>query len=72
MSSIVHLQVGQCGNQIGTKFWEIVSDEHGVDPSGFCRIPDPGNSDGRLEKIDVYYSYAGGARYHNLLFPKIT
>lgn len=25
---------GQCGNQIGAKFWEIISDEHGVDPTG--------------------------------------
>ena len=26
---IVHIQAGQCGNQIGAKFWEIISDEHG-------------------------------------------
>ena len=29
-----HFQAGQCGNQIGAKFWEIISDEHGIDPSG--------------------------------------
>ena len=29
MREIVHLQAGQCGNQIGAKFWEIISDEHG-------------------------------------------
>ena len=23
-------QAGQCGNQIGAKFWEIISDEHGM------------------------------------------
>ena len=34
MREIVHLQVGQCGNQVGTKFWEIISDEHGIDPNG--------------------------------------
>lgn len=28
----MHIQVGQCGNQIGSKFWEVISDEHGVDP----------------------------------------
>merc|ERR1712015_418157 len=33
MREIVHLQAGQCGNQIGAKFWEIISDEHGVDPT---------------------------------------
>ena len=34
MREIVHIQGGQCGNQIGAKFWEVVSDEHGVDPTG--------------------------------------
>ena len=29
---IVHIQCGQCGNQIGAKFWEIISDEHVVIP----------------------------------------
>ncbi|OXB72211.1 UNVERIFIED_CONTAM: hypothetical protein H355_014952 [Colinus virginianus] len=32
MREIVHIQAGQCGNQIGAKFWEVISDEHGVDP----------------------------------------
>ena len=30
MREIVHVQAGQCGNQIGAKFWEIISDEHGA------------------------------------------
>lgn len=34
MREIVHIQAGQCGNQIGAKFWETVSDEHGVSPTG--------------------------------------
>ena len=34
MREIVHIQAGQCGNQIGAKFWEIISDEHGIDPVG--------------------------------------
>ena len=25
---IIHVQVGQCGNQIGAKFWETISKEH--------------------------------------------
>jgi hypothetical protein len=37
MREIVHLQVGQCGNQVGTKFWEMISDEHGIDPNGEFR-----------------------------------
>jgi len=30
MREIVHLQAGQCGNQIGAKFWEVrsVIDDH--------------------------------------------
>jgi hypothetical protein len=34
MREIVHIQGGQCGNQIGAKFWEVMSDEHGIDPTG--------------------------------------
>uniref|UniRef100_A0A2K5BZK2 Tubulin/FtsZ GTPase domain-containing protein n=1 Tax=Aotus nancymaae TaxID=37293 RepID=A0A2K5BZK2_AOTNA len=34
MREIVHIQAGQCGNQIGAKFWEVISDEHGIDPTG--------------------------------------
>jgi tubulin beta len=30
MREIVHVQVGQCGNQVGAKFWEVVSEEHGM------------------------------------------
>jgi hypothetical protein len=30
MREIVCIQAGQCGNQIGSKFWEVISDEHGV------------------------------------------
>merc|ERR1712209_103400 len=32
MREIVHMQAGQCGNQIGAKFWEIISDEHELIP----------------------------------------
>ena len=48
---IVHLQAGQCGNQIGSKFWEIVSDEHGLHPDGTYN----GDSDLQLERIEVKY-----------------
>ncbi|KOO32006.1 phosphoglycerate bisphosphoglycerate mutase family protein, partial [Chrysochromulina tobinii] len=29
LADFMKLQGGQCGNQIGAKFWEVVSDEHG-------------------------------------------
>ncbi|KAI5498868.1 structural constituent of cytoskeleton, partial [Trichomonas vaginalis G3] len=56
---IVHIQAGQCGNQIGTKFWEVVSDEHGVDPTGKYY----GDSDLQLENINVYFNEAINTRY---------
>merc|ERR1719341_2836812 len=56
MREIVHLQAGQCGNQIGAKFWEIISDEHGIDPTGAY----VGTSELQLERIDVYYNEAQG------------
>ena len=34
MREILHIQAGQCGNQIGAKFWEVICDEHGIDPTG--------------------------------------
>ena len=46
---IVHIQAGQCGNQIGAKFWEIISDEHGIGPNGNY----DGESDLQLERIEV-------------------
>ncbi|RVX01894.1 Tubulin beta-1 chain [Vitis vinifera] len=34
MREILHVQGGQCGNQIGAKFWEVVCAEHGIDSTG--------------------------------------
>lgn len=61
MREILHIQGGQCGNQIGSKFWEVICDEHGVDPTGKFN-GDP-NSDFQLERINVYYNEASGDRY---------
>ena len=52
MREIVHLQVGQCGNQIGAKFWEIISEEHGIDSTGAYH----GENPLQLERIQVYYN----------------
>ena len=60
MRELVHIQAGQCGNQIGSKFWEvIISDEHGIDPTGTYH----GDSDLQLERINVYFNEATGGRY---------
>uniref|UniRef100_A0A3P8X184 Tubulin beta chain-like n=1 Tax=Cynoglossus semilaevis TaxID=244447 RepID=A0A3P8X184_CYNSE len=59
MREIVHIQAGQCGNQIGAKFWEVISDEHGIDPTGTYH----GDSDLQLDRISVYYNEASGGKY---------
>merc|ERR1712161_66327 len=59
MREIVHMQAGQCGNQIGAKFWEVIADEHGIDPTGTYH----GDSDLQLERINVYFNEATGGRY---------
>eukprot|EP00834_Sanchytrium_tribonematis_P006870 NODE_551_length_6164_cov_0.432811.p3 type:complete len:223 gc:universal NODE_551_length_6164_cov_0.432811:3465-4133(+) len=58
MREIVSLAIGQCGNQIGSKFWEVISEEHAIDPTG--------NAVGTQEQIDrinVYYNEASGGKY---------
>ena len=40
-------------------FWEIISDEHGIDPTGTYH----GDSDLQLERINVYYNEASGGKY---------
>ncbi|KAK8444501.1 hypothetical protein SEVIR_9G147300v4 [Setaria viridis] len=59
MREILHIQGGQCGNQIGAKFWEVICGEHGVDATGRYS----GASAQQLERINVYYNEAGGGRY---------
>ena len=41
------------------QFWEVVSDEHGIDPTGAYH----GDSDLQLERINVYYNEATGGKY---------
>uniref|UniRef100_A0A2K6NXR9 Tubulin/FtsZ GTPase domain-containing protein n=1 Tax=Rhinopithecus roxellana TaxID=61622 RepID=A0A2K6NXR9_RHIRO len=59
MREIVHLQAGQGGNQIRAKFWEVISDEHGINSTGTYY----GDSDLQLERINVYYNKARGGNY---------
>ena len=47
------------GNQIGARFWEIISDEHGIDSTGKFY----GSSDLQLDRINVYFNEANGGRY---------
>ncbi|KAJ1536265.1 Tubulin beta-2B chain, partial [Nowakowskiella sp. JEL0078] len=51
MREIIQVQTGQCGNQIGSKFWEVVCDEHGIDGSGAYI----GDNSLQLERVNVYF-----------------
>lgn len=46
------------------QFWEIISDEHGIDPSGIYH----GDNDLQLERIDVYYNEAARKLEQNCYF----
>jgi len=66
---IIHTQVGQCGNQIGLRFWEYISQEHGVQPDGKF-FTESGSRDGmsaeereKLAKLHVYFEETGELRF---------
>ncbi|CAN9509986.1 unnamed protein product [Ophioblennius macclurei] len=59
MPEIVNLQVGQSGNKIGAQFWEVINDEHGIDPTGTYH----GDSDLQLDRINVYYNEVFDGKY---------
>ncbi|KAK2113356.1 Tubulin beta-5 chain [Saguinus oedipus] len=49
-----------CGRHTGCQaFWEVISDEHGIDPTGTYH----GDSDLQLDRISVYYNEATGGKY---------
>jgi len=59
---IIHLQVGQCGNQIGNAFWDGVRQEHSLSTSGVFETSESTHKDedgdglpDELEKCDVYF-----------------
>ncbi|KAI4214574.1 MAG: hypothetical protein LQ351_002991 [Letrouitia transgressa] len=56
---MVHLQTGQCGNQIGAAFWQNISGEHGLDGAGNYN----GTSDLQLERMNVYFNEATHNKY---------
>jgi len=53
------LQTGQCGNQIGTKFWETISKEHSITNTGSFS----GTSAEQIDKINVYFNEASNKKY---------
>ncbi|CAN1264780.1 Tubulin beta-1 chain, partial [Linum perenne] len=59
MREILHIQGGQCGNQIGAKFWEVVCAEHGIDSTGRYQ----GDNEQQIERVNVYYNEASCGRF---------
>ncbi|KAJ1919736.1 structural constituent of cytoskeleton [Mycoemilia scoparia] len=59
MREILNVQCGQCGNQVGTSFWENIVAEHGITGDGSFE----GNSSKQLERINVYFNESHGGRY---------
>ncbi|RSL49533.1 Tubulin beta chain [Fusarium duplospermum] len=59
MREIIHLQTGQCGNQIGSAFWQTLHTEHGLDSDGVYH----GATDVQSERLPVYFSEAAGRKY---------
>jgi len=53
---ILHVQVGQCGNQIGNRFWQTVIAEHNLDGSGKYTGE---KAEVDLDKVSVYMRSAG-------------
>ena len=59
MREIVHISIGACGNKIGSKFWEDMSEEHKLDKSGLYR----GDDDTYLERMNVFFNESGKSQY---------
>jgi len=59
MREIIHLQVGQCGNQMGVSFWESICEEHGINSEGQYE----GLDDLQKERLDVYFSSISNGKY---------
>ena len=52
MREIVGFQLGNCGNSLGSNFWDCLSFEHGLNKEGAFH----GESDLQLERINVYFN----------------
>ncbi len=58
---LYHFWLSSCGERqhAGSRFWEVVSAEHGIEPDGLYK----GTNDTQLERISVYYNEVGNNKY---------
>ena len=57
MREIISIQVGQCGNQVGSNFWSRISSEHHIGADGYAR------EDNIDDRKDVFFYQANDNRY---------
>lgn len=60
MREVITVQVGQCGNQVGTEFWKQLCAEHGIQPNG---IVEEFATDGAGDRKDVFFYQADDDQY---------
>eukprot|EP01084_Bolivina_argentea_P046794 86185_1 len=62
---IVHISVGQCGNQIGHIFWHRILEEHNIKKDGFFDMHENLQFEDffKLDKIEVYFVPTEAERY---------
>jgi tubulin gamma len=58
---IITLQVGQCGNQIGSEFWKKLCHEHGISKTGM--LEDFALQNGANDRKDVFFYQADDEHY---------
>ncbi|ODM90301.1 Tubulin beta-2 chain [Orchesella cincta] len=59
MREVVTIQLGHCGNALGSTFWEDISQEHSLLPTGvYC-----GNHSLQLEKISSFFTPGATLNY---------
>eukprot|EP01102_Stenamoeba_stenopodia_P000111 TRINITY_DN10083_c0_g1_i2.p1 TRINITY_DN10083_c0_g1~~TRINITY_DN10083_c0_g1_i2.p1 ORF type:complete len:455 (-),score=87.75 TRINITY_DN10083_c0_g1_i2:132-1496(-) len=59
---IITLQVGQCGNQIGSEFWKQLCAEHGISPEGILE-PSASSIVDAGDRKDVFFYQADDEHY---------
>ena len=52
MAGVISVHVGQCGNQVGSQFWQMLHLEHGLDQTGLVR----GEKTEQQDRISTYFS----------------
>jgi tubulin beta len=60
MREIISISAGQCGNQIGTNFWNTITKEHGIDHQGNF-VGD--NPELQKDHLNVYFNETAESRY---------